>query len=30
MLWGDNHASALSIPVATDGNMIPDPANQWW
>ena len=30
MLWGDNHVSALSIPVTTDGNLIVDPANEWW
>jgi len=30
MLWGDGHASKLSIPVTTACDMIPDPANQWW
>ena len=30
MLWGDNHASTMSIPVTTDGTMIADPANAWW
>jgi prepilin-type N-terminal cleavage/methylation domain-containing protein/prepilin-type processing-associated H-X9-DG protein len=30
MLWGDGHASTLSIPVRTEGGLAVNPGNQWW